>query len=230
MNNAFEDATSIANIIDSLPINGNIANADEANMYVFIAEQTGIYTFYTTGGLDSYGRLYGENLALIVSDDDGGTGVNFEFVITLQQGKTYYIEVSAYGANTGIYSLNSSFDLDTDHDGIGNSVDTDDDNDGVLDIHDAFPLDASESLDTDHDGIGNNADNDDDNDGILDSVEIENGLNPLNASDAQTDLDGDGFSNIIEISLGTDIHNRASKPIWAPVMMDNIIIYIPTHH
>ena len=48
---------------------------------------------------------------------------------------------------------------------------------------DAFPLDASEWLDTDSDGIGNNADTDDDNDGYSDVLEISVGLDPLDAND-----------------------------------------------
>lgn len=104
---------------------------------------------------------------------------------------------------------------------------TDSDHDGVPDDQDAFPNDASESVDTDGDGIGNNADIDDDNDGISDADEVANGLNPLDASDAQADADGDGFSNTIEISVGSDIHSANSKPIWAPVMMGDTVIFVP---
>ena len=122
---------------------------------------------------------------------------------------------------------NSDESVDTDHDGIGNNADADDDNDGFLDANDDLPLNPNEQTDTDHDGIGNNADTDDDNDGISDTQEIANGLNPLNASDAQADLDHDGFSNAIEISIGTDIHNAKSKPVWAPIMMGDIMSFVP---
>ncbi len=101
------------------------------------------------------------------------------------------------------------------------------DGDGVDNSKDAFPGNPNEWLDTDHDGIGNNADNDDDGDGISDSVEKANGMNPLNASDAQADWDNDGFSNIIEINAGTNIKNAKSKPTWTPVIMGEIIIFIP---
>ena len=104
----------------------------------------------------------------------------------------------------------------------------DSDGDGIPNKRDVFPGNPNEWLDTDYDGIGNNADSDDDGDGIVDTVEIIHGLNPLNASDAQTDFDGDGFSNGIEISLGTNIRNSSSKPQWAPVIMDDIMIFIPT--
>ncbi len=84
------------------------------------------------------------------------------------------------------------------------------------------------NLDSDGDGIADTIDSDDDNDGISDSDELANGLDPLNASDAQADFDNDGFSNSIEVSLGTNIWSSASKPVWTPVMMDDIIIFVPS--
>jgi len=139
-------------------------------------------------------------------------------------GKT--IIAGSYGENLDTGSA-IIFHTDNDNDGITNDIDLDDDNDGVLDINDAFPNDASESIDTDHDGIGNNADLDDDNDGIEDTLEIAHGLDPLDPSDAQTDLDNDGFSNAIEIIAGSDIRDASSKPIWTPIMMGDILIFVP---
>ena len=62
------------------------------------------------------------------------------------------------------------------------SFPVDTDGDGVADDDDAFPLDPTEWLDTDGDEIGNNADPDDDNDGYSDEVEIVLGTDPLDAS------------------------------------------------
>ena len=93
----------------------------------------------------------------------------------------------------------------SDTDSIGNACDVDDDNDGVRDALDAFSQDVTETTDTDLDGTGNNADTDDDNDGLPDGVELAQGLNPLDASDALTDLDSDGVSNLQEYQLGTSI-------------------------
>ncbi len=98
--------------------------------------------------------------------------------------------------------------LNTDGDSQGNVCDDDDDGDGILDDQDSFPLDASESIDTDSDGIGNNADLDDDNDLIPDDWEIDNGLNPLDASDASLDSDLDGVSNHDEYLAGTNPNNQ----------------------
>ena len=123
-----------------------------------------------------------------------------------------YATVNDGDGKDGIYRLATTPDID---------------GDGVLNDNDAFPHDPNEWLDTDHDGIGNNADSDDDNDGINDTLEIANGLNPLNASDAQADFDHDGFSNAIEVSVGTNIRDTQSKPIWTPIMMGEIIMFVP---
>ncbi|HFU76416.1 MAG TPA: hypothetical protein ENK66_09245, partial [Arcobacter sp.] len=80
----------------------------------------------------------------------------------------------------------------------------DTDKDGVVDKEDALPNDPNESVDTDGDKIGNNADTDDDNDGIPDSWEIEHHLNPLDSSDANTDNNEDGYTNLEEYLRSTD--------------------------
>ena len=58
--------------------------------------------------------------------------------------------------------------------------------------------------DTDGDGIRDAIDEDDDNDGMSDEYELENGLDPLNAYDAGYDYDGDGLTNLEEMTLGTN--------------------------
>lgn len=73
----------------------------------------------------------------------------------------------------------------------------DDDGDGDADFNDNCPATAnSDQLDTDSDGDGNACDSDDDNDGIPDAIELANGLDPLDAGDADLDLNNDGDSNL----------------------------------
>ncbi len=61
--------------------------------------------------------------------------------------------------------------------------------------------------DTDLDWIPNSKDPDDDNDGMPDWWEKKYGLNPLDASDRNTDLDGDGLTNYQEYLYGTNPRN-----------------------
>jgi hypothetical protein len=78
-----------------------------------------------------------------------------------------------------------------DGDAEGDVCDDDDDNDGTPDTTDAFPLDPSEDTDTDSDGIGNNADTDDDGDGYSDVLEVTVGTDPLDDQSTFLDVAGD---------------------------------------
>ena len=89
--------------------------------------------------------------------------------------------------------IGDNLDADIDGDGIGDDTDQngtpdheelDFDGDGVDRARsvpwDAFPLDPDEWWDTDGDGIGDNADTDDDGDGWSDEEEKTAGTDPLN--------------------------------------------------
>ncbi|GAA5525482.1 hypothetical protein Maes01_02052 [Microbulbifer aestuariivivens] len=94
------------------------------------------------------------------------------------------------------------------HAGQTNPLNPDTDGDGVMDGADVFPLDSTESQDTDQDGLGDMADTDDDNDGMPDVWESQYGLDPISATDATLDLDGDALSNLEEFQVGTDPANK----------------------
>jgi len=123
-------------------------------------------------------------------------------------------------AQTGSYDLvvtvddghggraNRSFTLTVavDHDGDRDPdvTDPDDDNDGTPDSSDAFPFDPSEDTDTDGDGTGNNADTDDDDDGWSDTVELVVGTDPLGNTSVPSDLDGDGTADPLDEDMDGD--------------------------
>ena len=124
------------------------------------------------------------------------TGATYT-VSGLTEGATYYFVVRAFmgtdesaDSNEVEYTVPVS-DPDTDGDGYNDSVD-------------AFPDNGAEWVDTDGDGTGNNADTDDDQDGMPDTWETMYGLNPLDGTDANSDLDGDGISNLDEYSSGSN--------------------------
>ena len=66
--------------------------------------------------------------------------------------------------------------------------------------------------DNDMDGIPDSEDPDDDNDGMPDTWEQTHQLNPLDASDANQDADGDGHTNLEEYTRGSDPKWNLSKP------------------
>lgn len=98
----------------------------------------------------------------------------------------------------------TSMSPDFDTDGLLDCIDPDDDNDGCLDYADAFPYNAAECVDTDGDGTGNNADTDDDNDGWSDVVELTCGTNPLMVVSQPSDLDQDGIADCEDSDIDGD--------------------------
>ncbi len=84
----------------------------------------------------------------------------------------------------------------------------DGDGDGVANYNDnCVALANADQADNDGDGTGGGSggisggdacDSDDDNDGLSDVAELANLLDPFDAGDAATDLDGDGLSNLDE--------------------------------
>jgi hypothetical protein len=106
--------------------------------------------------------------------------------------------------------LNSNANqLDTDADALGNVCDADDDNDGVNDAQDAFPLDPAESADFDGDGLGDNRDN---CPSIANSNQLDTDADTLgNVCDG--DDDNDGYSDVAEVTLGSDPLEAGSIPV-----------------
>ncbi|MEH6450249.1 MAG: thrombospondin type 3 repeat-containing protein [Oleispira sp.] len=89
----------------------------------------------------------------------------------------------------------------------------DTDNDSINDFNDnCINIKNLAQDDSDNDYIGNLCDPDNDNDLIPDSIENLSGLDPFDASDVNLDLDGDGFSNLIEYYNQTNINDINSKP------------------
>ena len=194
---------------------GNNADTDDDNDGV--TDSSDAFPLDSTEYLDTDNDGIGNNAD---ADDDNDGVIDSNDALPLDNSESIDTDHDGVGNNAdtdddndGVldnaddFPLDSAESLDTDNDGMGNNADTDDDNDDVLDDVDAFPLDAFEFIDTDSDGVGDNVDDDDDGDGIADNWEIFYGFDPLLATDAHEDLDGDSISNLSEFvqdSIPTD--------------------------
>jgi large repetitive protein len=76
---------------------------------------------------------------------------------------------------------------------VADSTNTDNDDDGTVGTDGSAETSGGDACDTD-----------DDNDGLPDEYEENNNLDPLDASDASEDADGDGISNLDEFLNDTD--------------------------
>ena len=70
--------------------------------------------FFTTGDLDTNGRLYDESGVHLVSDRYGGDGNNFRIAYDLEPG-VYYLRVRSFGTNVGSYVVEARFAPPDDH-------------------------------------------------------------------------------------------------------------------
>lgn len=70
--------------------------------------ETVALTVWTSGDTDTYGTLFDADGASLETDDDDGSGTNFEIERELEAG-TYFVEVRGFSASTtGSYRLNAS--------------------------------------------------------------------------------------------------------------------------
>ena len=182
----------------SLDYIGNIAVSPNGNLYLVCRQEQ-----------DNSPMLYEfSNSGIVLRKKFKVSGYGGASVDKL--GNLYYYDFTKYGQTV-----------------FRKPVNPDRDNDGVINEKDAFPDNPNEWIDTDNDGIGNNADTDDDGDGMSDVLEIKYHFNPLDPADGSADADGDGFSNTIEVGLGYNPLSSASHPVWVPLIMGDIMAFIP---
>ena len=101
--NTIATATTLTLTVDT-SVSGRIDPADDVD-YFRIDISTSIFVdIFTTGGLNTVGRLINSVGTELTSDDQSGTNDNFLIRRLLERG-TYYIEVSGSGTETGNYDL-----------------------------------------------------------------------------------------------------------------------------
>ena len=88
-------------------INGYIGSSSDEQWFKFVAPQSGTYTIYTTGTLDTVGTLYNRYETVVCEVDDYTPcgQQNFRIIEYLYVGEIYYIRVKAKNSSYGNYCL-----------------------------------------------------------------------------------------------------------------------------
>ena len=108
------DATTIA--VDGRR-SGRIDPAGDVDWFRISATESGTLTAYTTGSLDTVGRLRDSAGSQLASNDDDGAGANFRIERDVDAG-TYFVTVEAHNDSaTGGYTLHTEFESDNGGDG-----------------------------------------------------------------------------------------------------------------
>ena len=91
--------------INDQTIEAAIDFGGDRDFFTFTLEERMYLTATTTGSTDTLGRLYDASESLIVYNDDGGAGRNFEIERWLEPGK-YFLRVEGFFTSTqGAYNL-----------------------------------------------------------------------------------------------------------------------------
>ena len=100
-----------------LPLNsslaGEIETGGDVDYFRVQVGAPGVLTLYTTGSLDTKGRLESRSGSSLANDDDGGSGTNFSIAHPVSAG-TYYVRVESYSSRTGSYTMYASVQDDGD--------------------------------------------------------------------------------------------------------------------
>ena len=107
------------------PLTGHIDSAGDIDYFRLQVAASGELTVYTTGSFDTVGRLENSSGSTLATNDDAGTGTNFEIVHNVAPG-TYYIRVTGYERRIGSYTLQANM----------GATNVDVNGDGVVDIGD----------------------------------------------------------------------------------------------
>ena len=95
-------ATSVALNSDT---SGVIYAGSDEDYFSFTLTTADSVTIQTTGSTDTEGWLYDSSGTQLATNDDDGTGNNFQIVQTTLSAGTYYVRVASYSTRIGPYTL-----------------------------------------------------------------------------------------------------------------------------
>lgn len=87
------------------PVDVTIENAGDASIFFFTPEDTGVYSFSSTGEADTYGYILDEHENPLKTDDDSGDMGNFDITLYMSEGQTYILKSQLFNGATGSYTV-----------------------------------------------------------------------------------------------------------------------------
>lgn len=106
------DTLTVVNFVDLGYIeagkSGRIETSTDVDYFSVQVNEYGVLIVYTTGNFDTQGALQNSSGSTLTTNDDDGSGNNFEINYVVNSG-TYYIKVEGYGSDTGSYTLYTIF-------------------------------------------------------------------------------------------------------------------------
>ena len=93
-------------------VTGKINPDTDEDYFSIIVSGAGTLRASTTGSTDTIGHLYDSDGMELATDDNTGTGNNFDFSHSITAAGTYYVRVTSEGSGTGSYILTVTFATD----------------------------------------------------------------------------------------------------------------------
>ena len=100
--NARSSATSVFSNSDTP---GIIYPSSDEDYFSFTLSAAGSVTIQTTSSTDTQGWLYNSAGTQLATDDDSGSGTNFQITQSTLNAGTYYVRVGSFESNAGPYTL-----------------------------------------------------------------------------------------------------------------------------
>ena len=101
-----DNASTSTDISTGIPVQGMIGATDDADYFRLILGQPSLVSIYTTGDLDTVGRLIDSDGGEVAANDDSGTMANFRIEANLDPG-IHYLQMRAVANATGSYELHA---------------------------------------------------------------------------------------------------------------------------
>ena len=96
-------------VTSGTPVAGYINPDTDEDYFSIVVSGAGTLRATSTGDVDTIGIIYDSTGAQLAANDDDGEGMNFDVSAQIASAGTYYVSVSNFQNNTGMYGLTVTF-------------------------------------------------------------------------------------------------------------------------